>query len=172
MPVNLSQYRGTIRLFNSEFIPVKQSNLFYCAFFRNLDILTVISVLLSFFIYVYVMPSVINGLSCILLLRGKSKSINSFVSKGLYVYTLVMFMRYIWVYSITIKMSGDIEMNPGPKPSSCNKFSICHWNLNSISAHNFINYLFYVPTFIFIISIFYAYQKPILTQPFLVTIAT
>ena len=35
-------------------------------------------------------------------------------------------------------MSGDIEMNPGPKSSSCNKFSICHWNLNSISAHYFI----------------------------------
>ena len=48
------------------------------------------------------MPSVINGLSRTLLLRGKSKSINSFVSEGLYVYTLVMFMRYIWVYSITI----------------------------------------------------------------------
>ena len=29
-------------------------------------------------------------------------------------------------------------MNPGPEPSSCNKFSICHWNLNSISAHNII----------------------------------
>ena len=138
MPVNLSQYRGTVGLFNSEFIPIKQSNIFYCAFFRNLDILAMISVLLSFFIYVYVMPSVINGLSRTLLLRGNSKSINSFVSKGLYVYMLVMFMRYIWVYSITIKMSGDIEMNPGPKPSSCNKFSICHWNLNSISAHNFI----------------------------------
>ena len=35
-------------------------------------------------------------------------------------------------------MSRDIEMNPGPKPSSCNKSSIYHWNLNSISAHNFI----------------------------------
>ena len=33
-------------------------------------------------------------------------------------------MRYIRVYSIIIKMSGDIEMDPGPKPSSCNKFSI------------------------------------------------
>ena len=44
-----------------------------------------ISVLLSFFIYVYVMPSVINDLSRTLLLRGKSKSINSFVSKGLHV---------------------------------------------------------------------------------------
>ena len=97
-----------------------------------------ISVLLSFFIYVYVIPSVINGLSRTLLFRGKSKSTNSFVSKGLYVYTLVMFMCYIWVYSVTVKMSGDMKMNPGLKPSSCNKFSICHWNLTSISAHNFI----------------------------------
>ena len=95
MPVNLSQYRGTVGHFNSEFIPIKQSNIFYRAFFQNLDISAMISVLLSFFIYVYVMPSVINGLSRTLLLRSKSKSINSFVSKGLYVYTLVMFMRYI-----------------------------------------------------------------------------
>ena len=33
--------------------------------------------------------------------------------------------------------SGDIEKNPGPKTKSCQSFSICHWNLNSISAHNF-----------------------------------
>ena len=53
-----------------------------------------------------------NCLSSTLLLRGKYKNINSFVSRGLYVYTLVTFMHYIWVYSIRIKMSGDIEMNP------------------------------------------------------------
>ena len=29
-------------------------------------------------------------------------------------------------------------MNPGPKPIAGQSFSICHWNLNSISAHNFI----------------------------------
>ena len=35
-------------------------------------------------------------------------------------------------------MSGDIELNPGPKKtnSSC-KFSVCHWNLNSLAADNF-----------------------------------
>ena len=35
-------------------------------------------------------------------------------------------------------MSGDIELNPGPKKtnSSC-KFSVCHRNLNSLAAHNF-----------------------------------
>ena len=29
-------------------------------------------------------------------------------------------------------------MNLGPKLSSCNKLSICHWNLNSIFAQDFI----------------------------------
>ena len=39
-------------------------------------------------------------------------------------------------------MSGDIEMNPGPKPSSCNKFYNRHWNLKSISTDNFIKLSF------------------------------
>ena len=30
-----------------------------------------------------------------------------------------------------------MKKNPGPKPSSYRNFSIYHWNLNSISAHNF-----------------------------------
>ena len=47
-------------------------------------------------------------------------------------------MHYIWIYSIRIEMIGDIERNAEPKPSLCNKFSICHSNLNSISAHNFM----------------------------------
>ena len=37
-----------------------------------------------------------------------------------------------------MKRCGDVEENPGPKPSSNQIFSICHWNLNSISAHKYI----------------------------------
>ena len=44
----------------------------------------------------------------------------------------------MWLYSLAIKCSGDIEENPGPKPNSCEYLSICHGNLNSISVHNFI----------------------------------
>ena len=44
----------------------------------------------------------------------------------------------MWLYSLAIKSSGDIEENPGPNPNSCEYLSICPWNLNSISAHNFI----------------------------------
>ena len=34
-------------------------------------------------------------------------------------------------------LGGDVELNPGPKQSSINAFSICHWNLNSLSVHNY-----------------------------------
>ena len=44
----------------------------------------------------------------------------------------------MWLYLILTKRSGDIEQNPGPKSNSCQRFSICHWNLTSVSAHNFI----------------------------------
>ena len=51
---------------------------------------------------------------------------------------LATYIRHIWVCSILITLSDDIEKNPGTKPSSYDKFSIFHWNLNSISAHDFI----------------------------------
>ena len=73
IPVNLSQYRGTVGLFNNEFKSNKQSNIFPFAFFRNLDILATTSELFSIFIYVM----------STLILRGKYESINSFVSRGL-----------------------------------------------------------------------------------------
>ena len=34
-------------------------------------------------------------------------------------------------------LSCDIEINPGPKSSYRNCFSICHWNLNSISVQSY-----------------------------------
>ena len=39
--------------------------------------------------------------------------------------------------SIT-RLSGDIEENLAPKCNSNQSFSICHWNLNSITAHNYL----------------------------------
>ena len=76
------------------------------------------------------------------LISDKYESINSFVSRGLCIYRLVSFMHYTWVYSVRIKMSVDVEMNPGPKPSSCKKFSISNRNLKSISGPNFIKISF------------------------------
>ena len=51
---------------------------------------------------------------------------------------LSTYLFHVWLYFIRTKRSGDIEPNPGPKLNSCQSFSIGHWNLNRISAHNFI----------------------------------
>ena len=44
-----------------------------------------------------------------------------------------------WLYSLLILLSADVELNPGPKRASTSNISTCHWNLNSISAHNYTN---------------------------------
>ena len=41
------------------------------------------------------------------------------------------------LYSILILLSTNVELNPGPKHASTSNISICHWNLNGISAHNY-----------------------------------
>ena len=38
-----------------------------------------------------------------------------------------------------IDLSDDMEKNPGPKYSSSQNFSIYHWNLNSLTAHSYVN---------------------------------
>ena len=44
--------------------------------------------------------------------------------------------------------NGDVELNPGPKCNSSNAFSICHWDLNSISAHNVYATMFLLKAYI------------------------
>ena len=114
-------------VFNSQFVPNKQYNFVYNDSSRKLSMPAVSSGSFLKFIYAFMKILVPNGLPYIFLLRKNIKNINSFVG-----------IRHIWVCSILITLSGDIDKNPGPKPSSCKKFSICHCNLNSILAHNFI----------------------------------
>ena len=45
--------------------------------------------------------------------------------------------RFAFILLISF-VCGDIELNPGPKNrNSGYNFSVCHWNLNSITEHNF-----------------------------------
>ena len=52
-------------------------------------------------------------------------------------YLIIWYDFAAWFRPFLILLSGDIETNPGPKPVSGQSFSICHWNLNSISAHTY-----------------------------------
>ena len=138
MSVTLSQYRGTVGVFNSQFVPNKQYNFFYNDCFQKLNMPALISVSFLTFMYVFMKLLVPNGLSCMSLLRNNIKNINSFVSRGLYTFMLATYICHIWVCSILITLRGVTGKNLEPKPSPCDNVSICHWNLNSISAHNFL----------------------------------
>ena len=43
-------------------------------------------------------------------------------------------LTQLWIYSHNISLSGDIELNLGPKQDINQCFSVCHWNLNSITT--------------------------------------
>ena len=58
--------------------------------------------------------------------------------------TLLLFYHYVERVYITLLFifalllcHGDTEINPGPKKFKKKSLSVCHWNLNSLSAHNF-----------------------------------
>ena len=129
MTVNLNQYRGTVGVFNNLKIPLKkthgsslQKNILINHLIQTLIILTALTVR-----YVISLSSAQN-------IRFLRRSL--FYS--IYFINAVSYIHHMWLYSLAIKCSGDIEENPGPKPNSCEYLSVCHWNLNSISAHNFI----------------------------------
>ena len=72
------------------------------------------------------------------LVQFRSRFINFSVVRSFYFSVLLTFVYHILLYLIISNRSGDIEKNPEPKANSCQSFSICHWNLNSISMHNFL----------------------------------
>ena len=65
--------------------------------------------------------------------------------------TVITIWSLPWLYSLLILLSADVELNPGHKRVSTANMLICHWNLNSISAHNY--------TKLFLLKAYIAIQK-------------
>ena len=53
---------------------------------------------------------------------------------------------FIFCILIILIICGDTELNPGPKKdNSCDKLSLCLWNLNNITAYKLSLHLAYNP---------------------------
>ena len=136
MPVNLAQYRGTVGTLNNRNIaPKRIYSLLTCRFFRKLNrniIFLVITLLCSITLILSLSSTLLNSF------HTKIKTIHWSVLITFLILIVIIFIQFIWVHALLIRQSGDIEMNPGPKPNPCHSFSICHWNLNSLAAHNYL----------------------------------
>ena len=55
----------------------------------------------------------------------------------LYCFLVIHYLFHLWICDLQVILSGDIELNPVPKPNSGQNISLCHWNLDNIPAYNF-----------------------------------
>ena len=138
MPVILSQYTGVVGVFNSRFIHIKQPNIFKNGFSLRKVKQTIAKETFSVFASFSMFLLISISWSFINLVQIRARFINLSVARSFYFCVLLTFVHHIWLYLIISNRSGDIEKNSGPKPNCCESFSICHWNLNSILAQNFL----------------------------------
>ena len=68
--------------------------------------------------------------SCNFFMKGKTVVVG-FAFGLLLIFFLILSFCYI------LLTHGDIKVNPGPKKNCSTNLSFCHWNLNSLSAHNY-----------------------------------
>ena len=137
MPVNLNRYRGTVGVFNNRNIAIcNLCHIWYSQSFRNCSTFIFFNAIFICSVYLFTLQECFKP-SFLSSLRAKRPTIHTCLNLILYISILVLYANHFWLDEIVLKLSGDIEENPGPKPGSNQSFSICHWNLNSISAHNY-----------------------------------
>ena len=68
--------------------------------------------------------------------------------------------------NIVMKLCGHVKEHPGPKPSSNQNLSICHWNLGSTSVYNHLK-LSVLRAYLSTYKFYVIYQKLILTLIYL-----
>ena len=91
--------------------------------------------------------AVIGVFNCRILVMSKNCEnylVNNFISLT---ETLLLFHHYfesayIFLFTllylfVLLQCYGHIELNPGPKTLKNKLDSVCHWNLNSLTAHNY-----------------------------------
>ena len=129
MPINLAQYRVTVGISNYRKI---SSNLKFEEFpiwkWSN-NVFKYVSICSSLLFYI-----------CLCSLFLSMKRVLKITTK----FCILIFLLFnifqivfAWLCSLLGMLSGDVEVNPGPKKKDKDRLSICHWNLNSISAYDY-----------------------------------
>ena len=107
MPVNLKQYHGTAGVFNNRNLPTRKS---YDVFSSTL-LQQHLSKIYSTKISVFLLMIAIRFVTYIITAQNV-RLVHRSLFKSLYFITVALYIHYVWVYFITIKLSGNIEENP------------------------------------------------------------
>ena len=134
--INLSQYRRTAGMFNNIFAN-KRCNKNSICYLRKIQSCE-FGLTMIFFILLHAFPILIGFLKTISRKNMQIVHINKkFLISCFYLFSSYSYLYHIWLFPRLMHLSGDIEKNPGPQKDFSQTFSIGHWNLNSLVAHNF-----------------------------------
>ena len=137
MLVNLIPYRGTAGMFNNR--RFASSSLYYSYFSKKYQNYNTFTLAVGLIILTFChLINVLSNWKFISRFLPDLVGICNFSRKILYLSMIAVYVHHIWLSLTIIRLSGDIEENPSPKRNSNQSFSICHWNLNSITAHNYL----------------------------------
>ena len=122
MLVNLNQYRATVGVFN---ITTVLNVILMILGIANHFKIAVVSVI---FMCLFYLVTLIVYLDCSLsyIIKNKSRTICGYLHIILHINLICLYVNHFWFFKIVLKLCGDVEENPGPKPSSSQSFSVCH----------------------------------------------
>ena len=139
LPFNLVQYRGTVGVFNNlkftkklqykEISKLKFIHTCFIADHLSLHSHSMVSFFMLLIIFFLLKPKMPKGVT-----------FSAFVM----FYVICLYLLSVkWIYKIfLILLSGDVDINPGPRRNTDETFSICCMNLNSLLAYNYSKLLF------------------------------
>ena len=127
VPVNLTQYCDAIGTFNTRKSIFQWSQTFSFLNYVNINSFQSYS-LSTFILFVFLFLGLkYNGHKISMKFFCQASFCNRFFAKHFFLAAI----------NVLVLLSGNVEINLGPKRTPKATLSICHWNLNSISAHNY-----------------------------------
>ena len=131
MAVNLVIYCGRVGVFNNhKFI----KNLPYKEIFK-LKFIHVCFIADYLSLHSHSMVSLFYAVHYLFLLKSKVPNWVKFSAFAMFYVICIYFLSVKWLYKIfLILLSGEVEINAGPRRNTDKTFSICHWDLNSLLA--------------------------------------
>ena len=157
MPISIRQWREKIGIFNSYKFKTSfksDNSSFLGNLFPNKLILFIfLCYIYDLFNYCFCFPTeILHCLLIIFITDNRTISIFNLLNPvfGFYQNFKIQliktsyFLQYVLILNYLIELflnllltHGDIEANPGPRGKHSQYFSFCHWNLNSLPAHDY-----------------------------------
>ena len=134
MPVNITQYRGSVGIFNNlnfAFRPKFINFIRHTCWSTNHMYFKLYLLIFSINLVLFLVFAIaVFSPRCSFYITSR----NTYTS--ILVITVALLSDYLWRTCNLLLLCGYVELNPGPNQSTAKNLSICHWNPDSTIAHN------------------------------------